>query len=228
MRRLGIVTGLKSEALCITNTPVAENADTRVVAAVSARALVEARALAAQGCTALVSFGIAGGLDPRLKVGALILANEVIAPDGTRYQTDARARRALHQSLEKDLQISHAPILGSTKVIFSPRRKINLHVDSGAAAVDMESHAVAQAAAEAGIPFLVVRVISDNAYSRVPRSVIGAMAPDGGRRIWRVMLNLLIRPFDLPGLLRLQRGSAVAHKRLRSIATSGGAFLGFG
>jgi len=227
MERLGIITGLKSEARCVAGTPVAENSDLRVAAAVSERALEEARALVADGCTALVSFGIAGGLDPRLKTGALILANEVIAPDGTRYKTDEGARKALHKSLERDIHIVHAPMVGSNKVIMSPRRKINLHVDTGAAAVDMESHAVALAASEASIPFLVIRAISDNANSRIPRAVLGALAPDGGRRVWRVLLNLLIRPFDLPGLIRLQRGSAAAHKSLRGVTASGGAFLGF-
>ncbi len=228
MKRLGIITGLKSEAQCMADTPVADNADMRVAAAVSKRALADARALAANGCTALVSFGIAGGLDPRLDTGTLILANEVIMPDGTRLKTDERARRALHKSLERDVHIVHAPIVGSSKVIMSPRRKINMHVDTGGAAVDMESHSVALAAKEAGIPFLVIRAISDNAFNRVPRSVLGGLAPDGGRRPWRVMLNLLIRPFDLPGLIRLRRGSAAAHECLRGVATSGGAFLGFG
>ena len=44
----------------------------------------------------------------------------------------------------------------------------------------------------------------------------------------KVVRNLLIRPYDLPGLIRLQRGSAAAHRCLRSVAASGGLLLGFG
>lgn len=118
-------------------------------------------------------------------------------------------------------------MMGSDTVIMSPRRKVNLHVENGAAAVDMESHAVAEVAADAGLPFLVVRAISDHAYSRIPKAIIGALGPDGGRRPLRVVFNLIGRPFDLPGLIRLQRGSATAHKSLRRVAAAGGPFLGF-
>ncbi len=228
MRRIGIITGLQSEAKCLARAPVAENADIRVAGAVSAKALDDARELISLGCDALVSFGIAGGLDPRIRTGSLILANEVITRDGEHFSTDQTARKALHKMVGLSTHIGHAPVLGSSKLIMSPRRKINLHVDTGAAAVDMESHSVARAAADAGIPFLVVRVVSDNAYNRLPKSILGSITPSGGMRPLRVALNLLYRPYDLPGLIRLRRDSAVAHQCLRSVAASGGPFLGFG
>ena len=226
MSKIGIITGLKSEAQCFANTDVADNADVRVAAAVTARARECAQELVAGGCSGLVSFGIAGGLDPRLKTGALVLANEIIAPDGRRFETDEDARNRLRQSLGRDFPVSQAPMMGSDTVIMSPRRKVNFHVENGAAAVDMESHAVGEVAAEAGLPFLVIRAVSDHAYSRIPKAIIGGLGPDGGRRPLRVVLNLIGRPFDLPGLIRLQRGSTTAHKVLRSVAVAGGPFLG--
>lgn len=228
MKKIGIVTGLRSEARCLNATPLAENADIRVAAAISAQARKGAQELVAAGCSVLVSFGIAGGLDPRLKTGALVLANEIIAPDGRRFQTDECARQRLHNSLDRDIPVTHAPILGSNKLILSSRVKINLHVDTGAAAVDMESHEVAQVAAEAGLPFLAVRAISDSALDRLPRSIIGALTADGDPRPVRVFFNLLRRPFELPELIRLRRGSAIAHKSLSRVAAAGGPLLGFG
>lgn len=228
MKRIGIITGLRSEARCLAGTPIAENAEVRVAAAVSAQAFDDARELIALGCQALISFGIAGGLDPRIRSGSLILANEVVTRDGERFSTDTTARKALHKLIGLGTHISHSPVFGSDQLIFSPRRKINLHLDTGAAAVDMESHSVARAAADAGVPFLVVRVVSDNAYHRLPKSIRGSIAPNGGVKTWKVARNLFIRPYDLPSLIRLRRDSAVAHRCLRRVATSGGPFLGFG
>ncbi len=228
MKRIGIITGLQSEANCFADTAVASNAEIRVAAAVSAKAMADAQELITRGCDALVSFGIAGGLDPALGAGHLIFASEIVTLEGTRYRTDVGARETLHQLISQDTPVSHLPMFGSDKVIMSPGHKSDLFHETGTVAVDMESHSVAKVAADAGIPFLVVRSISDNALSRIPKSIFGALAPDGSRRPGRVILNLMKRPTDLPGLLRLQRGSAAAHRRLRGVASAGGPLLGFG
>lgn len=228
MERIGIITGLRSEVRCLKNTPVYANADIRISGANSAVAFEQARELAAQGCGALVSFGIAGGLDPRIRAGSLILANEVITKEGERFRVDENARKALHKLVGLRIHISHSPMLGTNRLILSSRRKVNLFVDTGAAAVDMESLAVARAATDAGIPFLVVRTISDTAYQRLPLSVHGVIAPDGRSRPMKAVRNLLNRPHDLSAMLRLLRGSKAAHKCLRRVAMSGGPWLGFG
>ncbi len=227
MERIGIITGMLSEARCFADTPVLKNSEVRVAGAISAKAYEDARNLAAQGCSALISFGIAGGRDPRIRAGSLILANEVIAPGGERYSTDEAARSRLHDALDRSIHVSHAPLVGSDRVVMSVQGKTNLHVDTGAAGVDMESHAVAKAAADAGIPFLVIRAVSDTADHPVPKAILGALSPDGRRRPGRVLINLLARPLDLPGLILLQRATATAHRSLRSVAASGGPGLGF-
>jgi nucleoside phosphorylase len=61
--------------------------DARVVVAVSGgrpdRAEAAARGLVQQGVRALLSWGIAGALDPALAPGALILPDRVVCPDGS-------------------------------------------------------------------------------------------------------------------------------------------------
>lgn len=52
--------------------------ETRVSGADAARAYEQARALAEAGAQALVSFGLAGGLDPRLGPGAVVVGAEVL------------------------------------------------------------------------------------------------------------------------------------------------------
>ena len=46
------------------------------------RAEAAARALLAAGCDALMSFGLAGGLAPHLRPGALVLAERVLSAQG--------------------------------------------------------------------------------------------------------------------------------------------------
>ncbi len=65
--------------------------------------------------------------------------------------------------------------------------KATLRAASGALAIDMESAAVAEAAAEAGVPFLVLRVIADPADRAIPPVALHGVAPDGSRRPWAVL-----------------------------------------
>ena len=77
---LGILCGLSSEA------KIAETiSGSRVAcaAAVPLKARALARSLVAQGATRLMSFGLAGALDVSLPVGALIIGEKVIAPNGS-------------------------------------------------------------------------------------------------------------------------------------------------
>ncbi len=62
--------------------PVARGLEVRVSGANAARAYQEARALAEAGAEALLSFGLAGGLDPSLGPGAIVIGTEVLEVHG--------------------------------------------------------------------------------------------------------------------------------------------------
>ena len=82
--RLGIVTGLAAEARiagCFQGIVA-------VAGASPARASAQASALIDRGIDGLVSFGVAGGLNPALAPGTVVIAGQVLAPDGTRFETD--------------------------------------------------------------------------------------------------------------------------------------------
>ena len=63
------------------------------LAAPAARRLVEA------GVSALLSFGLAGGLDPALRAGRVVLPSEVISRDGLRMPTSSEWRRHLSRAI---------------------------------------------------------------------------------------------------------------------------------
>ena len=47
------------------------------------------------GASALMSFGLAGGLDPRLSAGSVVFPSEVISRDGARFPTSVTWRGEL-------------------------------------------------------------------------------------------------------------------------------------
>ena len=106
------------------------------------------------------------------------------------------------------------PVVGSNTILEDADSKAALYGRSGALAVDMESHVAARFAFARGLPFAVLRVISDSAAHVLPPAALVAMKPDGGIAIGRVLRSLLRHPLQVPALIRTARGSNKAFAQL--------------
>ena len=179
-----------------------------------ARARAEAERLIAEGATHLVSFGIAGGLDSALEPGAIIVPDAVLASGARRYPTDKAWREKLLAALP---DASCGALYGSDSLIETIAEKCALYRETGARAVDLESHAVAAAAERLKRPFLAIRAISDPAERRLPHAVRVGLKPDGSTAIGPVLLDLARRPGQLALLIRTAFDAGTALKSLRGL-----------
>lgn len=225
MRRLGVITGFSREVDCLDRFPADRRPLVRCSGASSGRALTHARDLIASGCDALVSFGIAGGLRPDLGPGTVIVADSVIAMDGKHIDTSKPWRDGLLAACG-GTGMMIAAVAGSDRIVGEVAEKQALAATTGAAAVDMESHAVAAAAADAGVPVLVVRAVADAATRRLPDWIAGCVAADGSRRWGAVAAAVLRNPGDLGALVALAGDSAKALAALRGVAGRAGPLFG--
>lgn len=179
-----------------------------------------AEALIGAGAGALVSFGLAGGLDPALAPGTVCLPGEVVGGPGPGLPTDAGWRSRLQARLAGRAPVAGGVLLASEDLVATPAAKARLFAATGAVAVDLESRAIGEVAAERGLPFLVVRVIVDGAGDGLPPVV--ALATEGGTvRLGRLLGALARRPADLAPLVRLARRYAVAGRALALLARPG-------
>src|SRR5215471_958795 len=96
-----------------------------------------------RGVSGIISFGIAGGLAPDLRAGHWIAA-AAVSSGQQRFPTDEAWTRCLLESLPGAV---HADIVGTDAPVADPFEKRLLHAQTGAAAVDTESHIAARIAA---------------------------------------------------------------------------------
>jgi adenosylhomocysteine nucleosidase len=190
-------------------------------------AAAAARRLVLAGATALASYGMAGGLDPTLICGAVLLPQEVAACDGTGAAvslTSRQWRQRLRAALPPSCIAGEGTLLTCERPL-GRDAKAAAWQRSGAAAVDMESAAVGQVAAQARLPFIALRVIVDTAADELPAAVIAASA--GGRlRIGRLLGGLLRAPEDIGSLIRLSARYRIATRALATVARPGSASRG--
>ena len=186
-----------------------------------AAAAQSAAALIGAGATALASWGMAGGLDPALAPGTIFLPSEVISPDGAAIETARDWCERLGAALATQRPVTRGRLLTSRTAIGSPADKATLFRETGAAAVDMESLAVAEVARVHRLPFIAVRVIVDSAADALPRAVTAAADSEGHLQIWRLMGALARTPADLAPLIRLARRYRAANRSLAAVARAG-------
>lgn len=209
--RLGILAGLQSEARCLSGSGYQ-------IALSGARidgARRAARQLIDSGATHLLSFGLAGGLDPALPPGTLLLPHTLLRPDGRSHPIDpAWHARAL--SLLSPLRPIVTTMVGTDEAIATATAKAALFAQTHASGVDMESHVLAQAAP--GLPLLILRVVADSAADTLPAAALVSIRPDGSTDLAAVLRSVLGQPGQIPALARLGRAAAKATATLRAAA----------
>jgi adenosylhomocysteine nucleosidase len=183
------------------------------LAALAARNLVDA------GVAALMSFGLAGGLDPTLSAGTVVLPDAVISRAGARFSTSTGWREQLSAAIAKQRRVAGGTLLTSLAAISAVKDKAAAFRETGAVAVDMESFSVAEVAAAHGLPFIAVRVIVDTAADVLPRAIMAA-SRGGHLNIPRLIGGLAAAPLDLIALIRLAQRYRAA---TRSLAAAAGA-----
>jgi len=182
----------------------------RVAAERAARALVEA------GVSALVTFGMAGGLDPALKPGSVVLPRALISPEGKRYSVNESWRERVAAAVSPLRSVSEGILLTSAYAIDTPAEKAAAFHGTGATAVDMESAAVAEVAAQHHLPFIAARVIVDTAADRLPRAVVAASRA-GRVQVGRLLVGIVLAPGEIAALIRLAQRYRIAMRSLRAI-----------
>jgi hopanoid-associated phosphorylase len=222
-----VVAGMVLEADAVRGR---DGIDVRVAMGPAARDLDGRLAHIASHAVGIVSFGTAGALDPALRPGDCVLASAVVDPSGTQWPTDARWRDALTLALQahgtSGVSIHHTPIAGADTAVSTAAEKAAWLARTGAAAVDMESHALAALAAKWGLPFLVCRVILDRADHSLPTAALAGLTPDGRTVVLPVIASLLRQPAQLGSLLRLARDAGTAQSVLKRIAADMPAHFG--
>lgn len=166
---------------------------------------------------AVVSTGYAGGLG-LAGIGDVIVGTDV--RDWTREQPQPvlRADPALlaiarAAAGEAKLAWSEGPVATVSRVLCRAAEKKALAQASGAIAVDMESAAIALAAASRNVPFVLVRAVSDRVDEDLPLDFNLWLTP-GGRV--RALVRLAQHPSGLRALFRMKRQVEQGAKNLAS------------
>lgn len=151
--------------------------------------------------------GVAGGVEPSLETGDLLLADryalqngaaqgagQAIKPDTQMLQTAQQA------ALDLSVPVFDGGSLTVDHLVAEPEERQKLLTQYQIQSVNMEDYRAAEAAQKAGVPFLSVRVVLDTASQRLP-----GYLPGLAKSRYKVVTNVLLQPWRIPTMLRLKR-----------------------
>jgi nucleoside phosphorylase len=143
----------------------------------------------------LLVLGLAGGLDPTLQTGDVVIYDVCLneradAPNA--LQCDAALAERWRVALEAErLTCVRGAGVQVERIVIEAQRKLELHDRTQALAVDMETYAVLAAAAQT--PCAALRVVLDEATSDLPDFNAGVDA-QGRLKVWPALWALAARP----------------------------------
>ena len=190
VRQIIAVTGTRREG------GVLAGLSTTVIAGGGDAAFLQAElAHAAKSAAGIISFGMAGALDPALRIGDWVIGTSLAG--SWEGECDRKWAKALVARLPgATLGCCYA----DGRLIADPVEKQTIGQNTGALAADMESHIAARAAADAGVPFAILRCISDEAEVALPPAIGVAMRPGGGLSVGAILASILKDAGQVPGL----------------------------
>jgi len=160
----------------------------------------------------VISAGFGGGLDPSLNRYDIFLAEEVLDATGGAAAVDLAA---IPEGLRAGPQVRAGRLLTVDQVVRLPDERRRLLAEHGAAAVDMETSAVAEVCRRREVPFLAVRVINDTAGDVLPPDVQRLLAQKSSAARWGAAVAAVWeRPGSIKDLYQLKENALVASDRL--------------
>ena len=160
----------------------------------------------------IISTGFAGGLDPRLAQGDILMADEIVDSQGRKLAIDFRLPHGAAQ-MPRGLHVGR--LVTVERIVGEPAAKQALAEHHAALAVDMESWAVADVCREEKIRCLAIRAISDPLERALPRDIDNLVKRKStAGRLGAAAGAILRRPSSIKDMWQLKEDALVASERL--------------
>lgn len=215
--KLGIICGLEDEAKALGKWRNHRRVMAGVIPGDARRIRRACDMMWKEGVRLILSWGVAGGLDPQLAPGDVIVADGVVTPTGRALPLESE--RVPGAGLVDD----QPPMLiaGVPKPVLTADAKAALHTQTGAVAVDLETHLIAAEADAAAFPAIAIRAIADTVSTDVPAFAAEAVGPDGKPRMMKLAAGVLGNLGELKRLRQLGRDYRMALDALAQTVDEG-------
>jgi adenosylhomocysteine nucleosidase len=171
----------------------------------------------------IIDFGFCGSVIAGAAAGDIVVAERVLSFHGGSFQereglaaglTKDAIRLLVEKCREKAFQVSAGTFITAAEI--TGKRELVGLLPAGIVnpVLEMETAAVAQVAAEANVPLLALRSVSDGAGEELGFTIEEFTDREMNVRVSKVLLTVAKKPWIVPQLLRLARNAKIAGENL--------------
>jgi adenosylhomocysteine nucleosidase len=164
--------------------------------------------LATNATELVLTCGFAGGLNPDLQPGAVVVESADPEPQTPHSELQAKLLAA---------GAKPAKFFCAERIATTVAEKKQLRDKTGADAVEMESAAIHTVCRERGIPCATIRVISDTAGEDLPLDFNALAKPDQSIDFGKLAWAIGKSPGKISALMQLQKKTKFAAERLAEV-----------
>ena len=171
--------------------------------------IMTGRFLSSHSPSLVISSGFAGGLDPKIRIGGLVLAENF---------TDPLLLATARLCFDADPAVFFGALTSQLFPAETISEKEHLAATTGAIAVDMETGWIREICQKSNIPLLSLRGISDTAKQSLPVPFSTWFDNQNQKaRPFSLVLYLLLHPSAIAPFVRFVRGVFQTKKRIADV-----------
>ena len=164
--------------------------DIRIFQGYSKKALIAARTALSEKPDVIISFGLAGSINPKVQNGKIIIPQNIIDKSGNKKKVSKKYSDFFNKRISG--KVFKQNLITVDKIEFNLNSKKYLR--KNISFIDMESSYIQLEAIKKKIPFITMRVIFDDLNFSIPDFLKTCINADGNLNIFKLFINITLKP----------------------------------
>ena len=175
--------------------------DIRIFQGYSKKALIAARTALSEKPDVIISFGLAGSINPMVQNGKIIIPQNIIDKSGNKKKVSKKYSDFFNKRISA--KVFRQNLITVDKIEFNLNNKKYLR--KNISFIDMESSYIQLEAIKKKIPFIAMRVIFDDLDFSIPDFLKTCINADGNLNIFKLFINITLKPKRILKLIKLSK-----------------------
>ena len=175
--------------------------DIRIFQGYSKKALIAARTALSERPDVIISFGLAGSMNPKVQNGKIIIPQNIIDKSGNKKKVSKKYSDFFNKRISG--KVFRQNLITVDKIEFNLNNKKYLR--KNISFIDMESSYIQLEAIKKKIPFITMRVIFDDLNFSIPDFLKTCINADGNLNIFKLFINITLKPKRILKLIKLSK-----------------------